>query len=144
RHAGDPGVESIYGVAGSGTRLDASPTESGENIARLSIALQGGGSKAIEAAEVERLRSALNRPEANVKFASPQLFSFAAPLEVEIRGNDLDALAKAGKRLSELMNASARFADVKSTVEGGYPEIQVHFDQERAAVLGFTTREIAD
>ncbi|MEP6511229.1 MAG: efflux RND transporter permease subunit, partial [Dokdonella sp.] len=39
QHAKDPGVASIYGVAGAGTRLDANPTESGENIARLSIAL---------------------------------------------------------------------------------------------------------
>ncbi len=144
RHAKDPGVASIYGVAGAGTRLDANPTESGENIARLSIALEGGGSKAVEAAEVERLRAGLTRADASVKFARPQLFSFSAPLEIEIRGYDLDALAKGGQRLTELMKASPRFADVKSTVEGGYPEIQVRFDQDRAAALGLTTRDIAD
>ncbi len=144
RHAKDPGVESIYGVAGAGTRLDANPTESGENIARLSIALKDGGSKAIEAAEVERLRAGMTRADASVKFARPALFSFSAPLEVEIRGYDLDALAKGGQRLTELMKASPRFADVKSTVEGGYPEIQIRFDQDRAAALGLTTRDIAD
>lgn len=143
-HARDPGVASIYGVAGSGTRLDANPTESGENIAKLSIALKDGGSKAIEAAEIERLRDGMTRADASVKFARPQLFSFSAPLEVEIRGYDLDALAKGGQRLTELMKASPRFADVKSTVEGGYPEIQVRFDQDRAAALGLTTRDIAD
>jgi HAE1 family hydrophobic/amphiphilic exporter-1 len=42
------------------------------------------------------------------------------------------------------MRGSQRFADVKSTVEGGYPEIQIRFDQDRAAALGFTTRDIAD
>ncbi|HEX7770428.1 MAG TPA: efflux RND transporter permease subunit, partial [Dokdonella sp.] len=144
KHAKDPGVESIYGVAGTGTRLDANPTESGENIARLSIALKDGGSKAVEAAEIERLREGFTRTDASVKFARPQLFSFSAPLEVEIRGHDLDALAKGGQRLSELMRASPRFADVKSTVEGGYPEVQVRFDQDRAAAFGLTTREIAD
>jgi len=144
RHAKDPGVESIYGVAGAGTRLDANPTESGENIARLSIALKDGGSKAIEAAEIERLRAGMRRADASVKFARPALFSFSAPLEVEIRGYDLDALAKGGQRLAELMKASPRFADVKSTVEGGYPEIQIRFDQDRAAALGLTTRDIAD
>jgi len=144
RHAKDPGVESIYGVAGAGTRLDANPTESGENIARLSIALKNGGSKAIEAAEIERLRAGMTRADASVKFARPQLFSFSAPLEVEIRGYDLDALAKGGQRLADLMKAAPRFADVKSTVEGGYPEIQIRFDQDRAAALGLTTRDIAD
>ena len=144
RHAKDPGVESIYGVAGTGTRLDANPTESGENIARLSIALKDGGSKAIEAAEIDRLRAGMQRADASVKFSRPALFSFSAPLEVEIRGYDLDALAKGGQRLTELMKASPRFADVKSTVEGGYPEIQVRFDQDRAAALGLTTRDVAD
>ncbi len=144
RHAKDPGVASIYGVAGAGTRLDANPTESGENIGRLSIALKDGGSKAIEAAEVERLRAGMTRAGTSVKFARPQLFSFSAPLEIEIRGYDLDALAKGGQRLAELMQASPRFADIKSTVEGGYPEIQIRFDQDRAAALGLTTRDIAD
>lgn len=145
RHAKDPGVESIYGVAGAGTRLDANPTESGENIARLSIALANGGSKKIEAAEVERLRAGMDsHADTEVKFSRPQLFSFSAPLEVEIRGYDLDALAKAGRRLGELMKQSPRFADIESTVESGYPEIQIKFDQDRAAALGLTTRDIAD
>jgi HAE1 family hydrophobic/amphiphilic exporter-1 len=143
-HAKDPGVESIYGVAGAGTRLDANPTESGENIARLSIALRNGGSRAIEAAEIERLRASMTRADASVKFARPQLFSFSAPLEIEIRGYELDALAKGGQRLADLMKASPRFADVKSTVDSGYPEIQIRFDQDRAAALGLTTRDIAD
>src|SRR3546814_5933468 len=34
--------------------------------------------------------------------------------------------------------------DVKSSVEDGFPEIQIRFDQERAAALGLTTRDIAD
>jgi len=34
--------------------------------------------------------------------------------------------------------------DIKSTVEEGFPEIQIRFDQERAAALGLTTRQIAD
>ncbi len=145
RHAKDPNVASIYGVSGAGTRLDANPTESGENIARLSIALANGGSKKIEAEEVDRLRSDMaNRSDAEVKFSRPQLFSFSAPLEVEIRGYDLDSLAKAGHRLDELMKASPRFADIKSSVESGYPEIQIRFDQDRAAALGLTTRDIAD
>ncbi|HEY6986471.1 MAG TPA: efflux RND transporter permease subunit, partial [Rhodanobacteraceae bacterium] len=111
RHAKDSGVASIYGVSGAGTRLDANPTESGENIARLSIALANGGSRKIEAEEVDRLRTGMtNHADAEVKFSRPQLFSFSAPLEVEIRGYDLDALAKAGHRLGELMKQSPRFA----------------------------------
>src|SRR5436190_13104133 len=31
KHDGDPDIEALYGVSGTGTRLDANPTESGEN-----------------------------------------------------------------------------------------------------------------
>ena len=145
KSASDPNIALIYGVSGTGTRLDASPTESGENIARLLIVLKPGVGEKGERAATDALRAAMaTHAGSEVKFARPQLFSFATPLEVELRGYDLASLEKAGKKLSTLMNASPRFADVKSTVEGGYPEIQIHFDQERAAALGLTTKQIAD
>jgi HAE1 family hydrophobic/amphiphilic exporter-1 len=43
-----------------------------------------------------------------------------------------------------MMQKGEYFADVKSSVEQGYPEIQIIFDQERAAALGLTSRQIAD
>jgi HAE1 family hydrophobic/amphiphilic exporter-1 len=55
RHAGDEGVRAIYGVSGTGTRLDASPTESGENIARLTVVMDRGVGAAGEAAQTERM-----------------------------------------------------------------------------------------
>ena len=137
QHASDSNIASIYGVAGSGTRLDANPTESGENIARLLVTLKSGVGNEGERAAMDALRK-------TVKFARPALFSSATPLEIEIRGYDLDALTSAGKKLTKLMQANDRFADVKSTVEDGYPEVQIRFDQDRAAALGLTTRQISD
>src|SRR5687767_6897236 len=145
KHAKDAPVETIYGVSGVGTRLDANPTESGENIARLLVALKPGAGEAGERAEIEAIRATMAaHPGAEVKFSRPQLFSFATPLEVEIAGYDLDVLKRAGQDLSQRLMASDRFADVKSSVEEGYPEVQIRFDQDRAAALGLTTRQIAD
>ncbi|MBL8296773.1 MAG: efflux RND transporter permease subunit [Rhodanobacteraceae bacterium] len=145
KHASDPNIDSIYGVSGVGTRLDANPTESGENIARLLIALKPTAGEDGERAAMDALRKSMAaHPGVEVKFSRPQLFSFSTPLEIEIRGYDLDTLKKAGQKLTSLMKASDRFADVKSTVEGGYPEVQIRFDQDRAAALGLTTRAIAD
>ncbi len=42
------------------------------------------------------------------------------------------------------MSESDRFADIRTTVERGNPEIQIVFDQERAAKLGLAVRDIAD
>ncbi len=145
KNASNPNIALIYGVSGTGTRLDATPTESGENIARLLVVLKPGVGDRGEREAIDALRGTMaSHPGIEVKFARPQLFSFATPLEIELRGYDLASLEKAGKKLTSLMNASPRFADVKSTVEGGYPEIQVRFDQDRAAALGLTTKQISD
>ncbi|MEO7199390.1 MAG: efflux RND transporter permease subunit, partial [Dokdonella sp.] len=145
RHAQDPNIRTIYGVSGSGTRLDANPTESGENIARLLVTLKPNVGNQGERAAMDALRNTISsRADAQVKFARPALFSFSTPLEVEIRGDDLDALTIAGNKLGKLLAESDRFADIKSTVADGYPEVQIHFDQDRAAALGLTTRQIAD
>ncbi len=144
-HAGDAGVRTIYGVSGSGTRLDANPTESGENIGKLTVVLARGADAAAEAAEIERLRETMaGYPDVEVKFGRPELFSMATPLEIELRGTDLDALTAAGRELAARLSADDRFADVKTSVEAGFPEVQIRFDQERAAALGLTTRQIAD
>ncbi len=145
RHAGDAGVESLYGVSGSGTRLDANPTESGENIAKLTVVMEGGGSRAFEMEQSDRMRASMaQHPGAQVDFSRPQLFSFSTPLEIELRGQDLDSLQRAGQKLAGLLRDNAHYTDVKSTVEQGFPEIQIRFDQERAGALGLSTRQIAD
>ena len=141
-HAGEDGVRLLYGVSGTGTRLDASPTESGENIGKLSVVMTDN---AREQGLIESLRATMKQwPEAQVDFARPELFALAAPLEIEIEGNNLESIRVAGNRLAELLRQSPHYADVKSTVEQGFPEIQIVFDQDRAAALGLTTRQIAD
>jgi HAE1 family hydrophobic/amphiphilic exporter-1 len=144
-HAKDDGIRVLYGVSGTGTRLDANPTESGENIGKLTVVMANGGSKQVEKQETERLRASMQQhPGALVDFSRPELFSFSTPLEIEITGQDLGAIEHAGRQMAALLRGNAHYADVKSTVEQGFPEIQIRFDQERAAALGMTTRQIAD
>ena len=107
--------------------------------------MEDGGSAEAEAAISDRLRGTMQaHPTAQVDFSRPELFSFSTPLEIELSGQDLATIETAGRRLAALMRENDHFADVKSTVEEGFPEIQIHFDQERAAALGMTTRQIAD
>ncbi len=141
-HAEEPGVRVLYGVSGTGTRLDASPTESGENIGKLSVVMDGSRA---EAELVESLRATMqDQPGVQVDFSRPELLSLSPPLEIEVEGADLESIRLAGNKLAGLLRANPHYADVKSTVEQGFPEIQILFDQERAAALGLTTRQIAD
>jgi HAE1 family hydrophobic/amphiphilic exporter-1 len=145
RHMDDPEIATIYGVSGAGTRLDANPTESGENIGRLVIGLAEGAGAEAEARSMAKLRQtaeALGVRDAN--FARPALLNYSTPLEIEIAAYDLDRLKAAGRAVVAALDASDRYTDVKSTVEQGQPEIQIRFDQERAAALGLSTRQIAD
>jgi HAE1 family hydrophobic/amphiphilic exporter-1 len=70
--------------------------------------------------------------------------SFASPLQIEISGYDLEGLSRVSAMVVQEMSASDRFTDIKTTVERGNPEIQIVFDQERAAKLGLAVRDIAN
>lgn len=144
-HGKDTGMAALYGVSGSGTRLDASPTESGENIAKLTAVMEDGGSEELEAELTEKLRGSMkNVSNAQLDFSRPELFSLSTPLEIELQGPDLPQIEAAGRKLASMLRANKHYADVTSTVEQGFPEIQIRFDQDRAAALGLTTRQIAD
>ena len=145
KHADDEGIRALYGVSGSGTRLDASPTDSGENIGKISIVMADGGSKELEAAQTAKMRQTMQaHPGAQIDFRRPELFSFSTPLEIELRGADLETIQRAGQKMAAMLRENPHYTDVKSTVEEGFPEIQIRFDQDRAGALGLTTRQIAD
>jgi HAE1 family hydrophobic/amphiphilic exporter-1 len=134
-----------FSVAGTGNRLDASPVDAGDNTGTLSLALVPGAGRDEENATMDAMRAELARiPGVQYEFSRPSLMTFSSPLQIEISGYDLDALAQVSHSIQESMAASDRFADIKTTVENGNPEIQIVFDQERAAKLGMAVRDIAD
>jgi hydrophobic/amphiphilic exporter-1 (mainly G- bacteria), HAE1 family len=140
-----PHVALSYSVSGTGNRLDASPVDAGEHTGQLSIKLAPGAGREGEAATIRAMRASLQRmPGVAYEFSRPALFTLSTPLEVEISGYDLAQISAAATRLQDRLEASPRFADVRSTVEEGNPEIQIVFDQERAARLGLVVRDIAD
>jgi HAE1 family hydrophobic/amphiphilic exporter-1 len=138
-------VTTSFSVAGTGNRLDANPEEGGENWGELNMTMQDGAKRVDEDAAMARLRTDLERmPGVQYKFGRPTLFSFKTPVEVEVVGFDLDKLKSVSNELAHRLQASPRFADVKSTMEIGHPEIQIYFDRERAAALGLGVHQIAD
>jgi HAE1 family hydrophobic/amphiphilic exporter-1 len=138
-------VDLSYSVAGTGNRLDANPVDSGENTGTLSLTLASGAGRDAEAAVMDTMREALSSmPGVQYEFSRPSLMSFASPLQIEISGFDLAGLTAASDALMRELSASDRFADLKTTIEPGNPEIQILFDQERAASLGLAVRDIAD
>jgi HAE1 family hydrophobic/amphiphilic exporter-1 len=140
-----PLLQSAYAVAGSGNRLDANPVDSGENTGNLDVKLRAPIDKEGEEAAIEDLRARLaGIPGAQYEFARPSLLTLATPVEVILAGYDLDRLNLAASAVRARMETSGAFKDIRSSVEGGHPEIQILFDQERASQLGLAVRDIAD
>jgi HAE1 family hydrophobic/amphiphilic exporter-1 len=138
-------IDISFSVAGPGNRLDANPVDAGENTGTLSITMAPGSGREQENSAMAVMRRELARlPGVQYEFSRPALMSFASPLQIEISGYDLDALAAVNQSILTAMAASNRFTDIKTTVEQGNPEIQIVFDQERAAKLGLAVRDIAD
>ncbi len=138
-------VELDYSVAGTGNRLDANPVDAGDNTGTLSIKLSEGSGRAAENATMNAMRAELaTLAGVQFEFTRPSLLSFASPLQIEVSGYDLASLSLVSRSVVQAMSASDRFTDIKTTVENGNPEIQIVFDQERAAKLGLAVRDIAD
>ncbi len=134
-----------YSVAGTGNRLDANPVDAGDNTGTLSVALARGAGRDAESATMDAMRRELAViPGVQYEFSRPSLLSFSSPLQIEIAGYDLEQLALVSRAVVAQMSNDDRFADIRTTVESGNPEIQIVFDQERAAKLGLAVRDIAD
>jgi HAE1 family hydrophobic/amphiphilic exporter-1 len=143
--AGIDAVALDYSVAGTGNRLDANPVDAGDNTGTLSIVLTPGAGRAEENAAMVAMRAELARlPGVQYEFSRPALMSFESPLQIEVAGHSLEGLSRVSDMIVQEMAASERFTDIKTTVETGNPEIQIAFDQERAAKLGLAVRDIAD
>ncbi|MCB1845662.1 MAG: efflux RND transporter permease subunit, partial [Halioglobus sp.] len=138
-------VALTYSVAGTGNRLDANPVDAGEHSGTLSVTLKPGAGRDAEQKVMAALRSEVSRiPGIHYEFSRPSLMSFASPLQIEIAGYDLQGLERSSNAIVRELGRSDRFADVRSSFEQGNPEIQIEFDQERAARLGLSVRDIAD
>lgn len=140
---GDERLAANYSVAGTGNRLDANAESGGENFGTLNLVLKPEAF-AREAELIPLLRARLDQqPGLEYRFTRPTLFTLDTPLEVEIAGYDLEGLARVSEALRQKMLASPRFTEVETTLALGQPEVQIRFDQERAANLGLDTADLA-
>jgi len=138
-------VNTTFSVAGTGNRMDANPEEGGENWGELNVNLIRGSGRDDEEQTMDQLRKQLQRiPGLQYKFSRPALFTFKTPVEIEISGYDLDQLKTVSGSIQQKMQNSSRFTDVKSTMEKGHPEIQIHFDRAKVAALGLAVHTVAD
>ena len=130
-------VESVFVSAGVEKEVGAS-SDSGENSADLVVRLKPSDDpKAAEETLRERMRGlAEELPEFDTQYASPSLFSFRTPLEVEVRGTELDELRVAADQAVLAMQSLVGLRDVRSNLQAGYPEVQIRYDRDKLSLYG--------
>ncbi len=79
-----------------------------------------------------------------LRFSRPTLFSFKAPLQVDIKGRDLDKIAGATRKVETLLKSMPGLTDIRSTVHKGTPEIIIRLDREELTRYGLDTFTVAD
>ncbi len=138
-------VRTSFAVSGTGNRMDANPEEGGENWGEMIVSMSDKSLRNGDELIISDLRNHLGQvPDLQYKFSQPTLFSFRTPVEIEVAGYDLDKLKQVSNDIARRLSTNDRFADVKSTMESGHPEIQIYFDRERAAALGLPVYQIAN
>jgi HAE1 family hydrophobic/amphiphilic exporter-1 len=137
-------VTSVYSISGASNEQGGAAGERRENIGQLTLTIGAPVSRQREEGVMDELRGALDRQDGmTYRFGRPSYFSFRTPIEVEIRGYNLRILERLADQLVERMAEIEGLTDIKSSTEGGNPELQITFDRQRLAALGLTLGEVA-
>ncbi|MEM6457007.1 MAG: efflux RND transporter permease subunit, partial [Acidobacteriota bacterium] len=140
----DPGpIRSLlvtYGYDAANTQR----SDEGEHTARFKVLL-ASSDPAIEDAAAARMRRAFaGVPDVEMRIVRPVLFSFRTPVEVEIHGDDLDALKIQARQVRDRLSALPQLADVESTLRAGAPEVQIVYDRDRLARYDLDVANVAE
>ncbi len=138
-----PGIKSIYTVSGTAAQMGFSATELRENLGQLHIQLEKRDDRTAEQRIMDRLREKYAELAAiQYKISRPTLLSFKTPIEVKVRGYNLQELERLSLGLAQEMRKIPGLQDVKASTEGGNPEVQIVFNRRRVAQLGLDIASI--
>ncbi|MDU0355322.1 efflux RND transporter permease subunit [Paraglaciecola aquimarina] len=138
------GVDRTYALAGTGSLMNATAGQGGENWGKLNVVMENNSSAQKTQQVKEKMRDYLAR-QAGVesKFGSPSLFTFATPLEVHLIGYDLPSLSRYSQQVQFVLGKDPRFSDIKTSLQAGNPELKIEFDHSKLAQLGLTAPTVS-
>ena len=124
----------------------------GPHMGFLRFALSDPEKRSMSQREVaDKIREILNRRFPGVELLQwpgglvASVFSngYQAPLVVEVRGDDLDKLARDQAAVADVARTVPGVRDVYPTLETAYPEVHVNLDRQEASLVGVTARGAA-
>ena len=164
------GVQSVYTVVGTSNEQGGAAGERRENIGQVNVRMEPPIDAEREELAMSRIRDLIDAANASFaggappvagpapvpagsgaaaaddalkyRFGRPTYFSFRSPVEVQIRGHNLALLEVLADQVAARMRGVEGLVDVKSSTEGGNPELQIVFDRERLSTLNYTVAEL--
>lgn len=141
----NPEIQTIYTITGSTSQAGGTIAEEREDIGEINISLREKSDRKLEKKVMADLRHKLKlTPAVEYKFSRPAYFTYLTPVEVEIKGYNLNILEKLSKTVIARLEEVEGLADIKSTIEGGIPEIQIIFNRQKLSQLGLDLNTIAN
>lgn len=139
------GVQKVSEVVGAELTSTKS-SEEGEHFARLTLQIETAGNpERAEERVIRQIRQELsNFPDVKYKISHPTLFSFKTPIELEIKGFNLERLKYVTRNVEQKLAQVEGLEDVKSNIRSGNPEIQIKYDRNRLAYFGLNIYQVAN
>ncbi|MBU3022740.1 efflux RND transporter permease subunit [Aestuariibacter sp. A3R04] len=140
-----PGVQRTYSLAGTGSLLSAAPSQGGDHWGKLNVVMKPGTDLALMNNAKDAMRAFLrNQAGVQSQFGEPALFSFSAPLQIQLQGYDLSQLRLYSQQIISELESNQRFADITSTLQAGNPELKIRFNHAKLARLNLDAKQVAD
>jgi multidrug efflux pump subunit AcrB len=139
------------GSPGNARSAMTSPND-GPHMGFIRVALSDPGKRKHTQQEIaDSMRKLLEERYPGVEFLQwpgglvASVFSngYMAPIAVELRNNNLDALEDQARAVADVARSVGGVRDVRVQLETHYPEIHVDTDRSEAGLVGLTSRTVA-
>jgi HAE1 family hydrophobic/amphiphilic exporter-1 len=141
----NPEVEQTATVAGIDLSR-VSDREVGEHTAIITTTLNPSRNPVkSEEVAIQKIRKELQETVGvDFKISRPVLFSFKTPIEVEVKGYNLQQLARISRDAVRVISGVPGIYDVKTTLQTGNPEVQIIYDRDKLAYYDLNILDVAN
>ena len=115
-----------------------------ENRAEVHVKLNEATSETEERVFEEVRRVMVAHPEVTTKIRRQSLFSFNAPIEVDVYGYNLDDLQRTADTIAAELERIDGLRDVKLSMVPGSPEVRVSFDRDKLNHWGLSLAAVSE
>ncbi len=135
-----PGVKSVFYIQGYGGYA---------NRARMMINLTPKSERQYSQEEIKKIARTKLRRIPGLKATAEDISVIGGgirnvPIQYSIRGQDLNALKKYARQITDEFSKLPGIVDVDTSLEAGRPEFKVFIDRDRAADLGVDVATVAE